>query len=52
MPKNDFWDILVKTGQKSKKNFFGYSFNIQEYKKAIKPQKYCLTKIIFKKVVF
>jgi hypothetical protein len=52
MPKNHFWDISVKIGQKSKKNFFGNSLHIAVYKKAIKPQKYCLTKLIFKKLVF
>jgi hypothetical protein len=52
MPKNHFWDISVKIGQKSKKKFFGNSLHIAVYKKAIKPQKYCLTKLIFKKLVF
>jgi len=37
---------------KIKKNFFGNSFQIEVLKKAIKPQKYCLTKLIFKKLVF
>jgi hypothetical protein len=52
MLKNHFWDISVKIGQKSKKNFFGNFFYIEVYKKAIKPQKYCYTNFIFKKVVF
>jgi hypothetical protein len=51
MPKNYFWDILVKTEQ-IKKNFFGNSFHILEYKKAIKPQKFCLTNLFSKKVFF
>jgi hypothetical protein len=38
MPKNQFWDISVKIGQKSKKNF-GDSYLIEVYKKALKPQK-------------
>jgi hypothetical protein len=37
---------------KIKKIFFDYSYHIEVYKKAIKPQKYCLTKLFFKKVVF
>jgi hypothetical protein len=37
---------------KIKKKFFGNSLHIEVYKKAIKPQKYCLAKFIFKKVVF
>jgi hypothetical protein len=48
---SNFWDISVKIGQKSKK-FFGNSLYIEVYKKAIKPQKYCLTKLIFLKVAF
>jgi hypothetical protein len=37
---------------KIEKNIFGNSHHIEVYKKAIKPQKVCLTKLIFKKVVF
>jgi hypothetical protein len=36
---------------KIKKKFLVKPF-IEVYKKAIKPQKYCLIKLIFKKVVF
>jgi len=52
MPRNHFWDISVKIGQISKKKFFSNPFQIEASKKAIKPQKYCLTKLIFKKLVF
>jgi hypothetical protein len=37
---------------KMKNLFFDNSLYIEVYKKAIKLQKYCLTKIIFNKVVF
>jgi hypothetical protein len=52
MPKNDFWDILDKNKQKSKKNFLVIPFIYKNIKNQIKPQKFCLTKFIFKKVFF
>jgi hypothetical protein len=50
--QKSFLGYFGQNWAKIKKNFFGDSLYIDVYKKAIKPQKYCLTKLIFKKVVF
>jgi hypothetical protein len=49
MPKNDFWDILVKTEQKSKKIFLVFPFIYKNIKKQ-KTSKILLNKI--KKLFF
>jgi len=50
--QKSFLGYFGQNWAKIKKNFFGNSFDIAVYKKAIIPQKYCLTKLILKKVVF
>jgi hypothetical protein len=49
MPKNDFWDILVKTEQKSKQIFLVIPFM---YKNIKEEKKLCLKIFIFKRVLF
>jgi hypothetical protein len=50
--QKSFLGYFGQNWAKIKKNFFGNFCYIEVYKLAIKPQKYCLTKFIFKKVVF
>jgi len=50
--QKSFLGYFGQNWAKIEKNFFGNSLHIAVYKKAIKPQKYCLTKLIFKKLVF
>jgi hypothetical protein len=50
--QKSFLGYFGQNWAKIKKKFFGNCYHIGVYKKAIKPQKQCLTKLIFKKVVF
>jgi hypothetical protein len=47
--QKSFLGYFGQNWAKIKKKFFGNSLHIAVYKKAIKPQKFCLTKLIFKK---
>jgi hypothetical protein len=50
--QKSFLGYFGQNWAKIKKKFFGYSLHISVYKKAKKPQKFCLTKLIIKKVFF
>jgi hypothetical protein len=50
--QKSFLGYFGQNWAKIKKKFFGNSLHIEVNKKAIKSQKYCLTDLIFKKVVF
>jgi len=50
--QKSFLGYFGQNWAKIKKKIFGNSLHIAVYKNAIKPQKYCLTKLIFKKLVF
>ena len=50
--QKSFLGYFGQNWAKIKKKIFSNPFQIEVSKKAIKPQKYCLTKLIFKKLVF
>jgi hypothetical protein len=50
--QKSFLGYFGQNWAKIKKKSFGNSFQIEVSKKAIKPQKYYLIKLIFKKLIF
>jgi hypothetical protein len=50
--QKSFFGYFGQNWAKIKNIFFGNSFQIEVSKKVINPQKFCLTKLISKKLVF